>query len=63
MEDEDFIIVFETMEEIQKTLNKLREEPLLVTESEIDQLDYNFGIIASYAKQLKRRDKWGFSLD
>jgi len=56
MDNENFLIMLETLEEIKVTLQKIRTEPLLVTENEIDELEYNLGIINEYAKQLKRRE-------
>lgn len=56
MDNDSYLIIIETLEEIKIILDRLKKEPLLVTENEIDELEYNLNIINEYAKQLKRRE-------
>lgn len=55
MDHEEYLMIIDMMEEINTTLNKLKKSPLLVTETDLDILEFNLSIISDYAKQLKRR--------
>lgn len=56
MDNEYLLTIFETLEEIKETIERLRTEPLTVTPEEIDALDYNLGVVRDFANQLKRRE-------
>lgn len=56
MDNEYLLMIFETLQEIKETIAKIRTEPLLVIQEDIDKLEYNLSIINDYANQLKRRN-------
>ena len=55
MDSEYLLTIFDTLEEIKETIRKIRTEPLLVEQEELDALEYNLIIINEFANQIKRR--------
>ena len=54
MDKEYLLQIFETLEEIRETIRKMRMEPLLLTQEELDAMEYNLGIVRDLANQIKR---------
>jgi hypothetical protein len=57
MDKEGALIMYETLQETLAISRKLYENPLLITDEDLDALDYNMKMINSYYAELKGRTR------
>lgn len=54
MDHEEVLIMIEALKEVNAVVKQLAENPLLVTETDIDMMDYNIMILNDYSKRFKK---------
>ncbi len=54
MDREEILVMVETLKDINNTIQNLKDNPLAVTESDLDILDYNINIFNDLIKNIRR---------
>lgn len=54
MDKETVSMLFEVISDINETVKRMKDSPLLITKSDLDILEYNINIIQDYIKAYER---------